>query len=237
MDLDRYVIERAIDLVAADRSNTQFHLNLSGRSVCEPRLLDFVDNLVRSHHADPRRLTFEITETALISNMTAARRFADGLRQMQCQLALDDFGSGYASLAHLKYLPFDVVKIDGDLISGILDNAADKIMVRSLANMCSQLGIRTVAEFVSDEQTLAALSSYGVDFAQGFAVGRPVPTAEIEFPTSKPSETYGPPEQSRRGTRRPPAASLTSQVSAGLAEDASEAPCQGGNHHRGRDEV
>ena len=180
--LDRYVIERAIDLVAADKSNTQFHINLSGRSVCEPRLLDFVDNLVRSRHADPRRLTFEITETALISNMTAARRFADGLRQMQCQLALDDFGSGYASLAHLKYLPFDVVKIDGDLIGGILDNAADKIMVRSLANMCSQLGIHTVAEFVSDEQTLAALSSYGVDFAQGFAVGRPVPTAEIEIP-------------------------------------------------------
>jgi diguanylate cyclase (GGDEF)-like protein/PAS domain S-box-containing protein len=177
--LDQYVIERAVELVAQDRSDRRLHVNLSGRSMCEPGLPDFVRGLIRDRRADARRLTFEVTETAFISNMTAARQFAEVVRAMGCQLALDDFGSGFASLAHLKHLPFDIVKIDGDFITGLCNTTIDQIMVRSLASLCSQLGIVTVAEFVQDEATLAAIAACGIDMAQGFAVGRSVPYRQV----------------------------------------------------------
>jgi diguanylate cyclase (GGDEF)-like protein/PAS domain S-box-containing protein len=194
VDIDRYVIERAIELVANDRSDRNFHVNLSGSSICEPGLPEFVRGLIHDHRADARRLTFEVTETAFIGSMSAAREFGDVLRSMGCQLALDDFGSGFASLTHLKHLPFDIVKIDGDFITRIRENAVDQIMVRSLADMCSQLGIITIAEYVPDESTLALLRACGIDMAQGDAVGRSVPTRQVGTRGIRHIRTFDHPE-------------------------------------------
>jgi diguanylate cyclase (GGDEF)-like protein len=179
VQIDQYVIRKAIELLVNDPCGRHVQVNLSGRSVCEEGLPELVADLLSSHGVKPSRLTFEITETALISNMTAARQFADRLHEMGCQLALDDFGSGYASLAHLKYLPFDMVKIDGEFVAGLLENKSDQIMVKSIAQMCAGLGVQTVAEFVENTETKAVLVDYGVDMAQGFAVGRPIPISEI----------------------------------------------------------
>jgi diguanylate cyclase (GGDEF)-like protein/PAS domain S-box-containing protein len=177
--LDRYVIGQAVELLAADQGGIHVQVNVSGRSVCEEDLPGTVRQLLDRYGVSPNRLTFEITETALISNMTAARRFVDRLHELGCELALDDFGSGYMSLTHLKYLPFDLVKIDGEFVERMTQNERDKVMVRAVAHMCASLGIRTVAEFVADEQVFDLVAEYGIDFAQGYAVGRPVPVAEV----------------------------------------------------------
>jgi EAL domain-containing protein (putative c-di-GMP-specific phosphodiesterase class I) len=177
--LDRYVITEAVKLLANDRTGLQVQVNVSGLSVCEEDLPGTVRRLLDQYGVSPNRLTFEITETALISNMTAARRFVDRLHEMGCELALDDFGSGYASLAQLKYLPFDLVKIDGEFVERMTHNERDQIMVQAIAHMCRSLGIQTIAEFVADEQVLELVTAYGIDFAQGYEVGRPLPVAEV----------------------------------------------------------
>jgi diguanylate cyclase (GGDEF)-like protein/PAS domain S-box-containing protein len=177
--LDRYVIGQAVELLAADRGGLHVQVNVSGRSVCEEDLPGTVRQLLDRYGVHPGRLTFEITETALISNMTAARRFVDRLHELGCEVALDDFGSGYMSLTHLKYLPFDLVKIDGEFVERMTQNERDRVMVRAVAHMCAALGIRTVAEYVANDEVLDLIAEYGIDFAQGYAVGRPVPVAEV----------------------------------------------------------
>jgi EAL domain-containing protein (putative c-di-GMP-specific phosphodiesterase class I) len=126
---------------------------------------------------DPSTITFEITESAVIDNLTAAIEFASGIQRIGCKLALDDFGTGYASLSTLKYLPIDLVKIDGEFITGLRRSSLNKAIVRAVVGLCRELGIRTAAEFVPDDETIDLLRDYGVDHAQGYAIGRPVPMA------------------------------------------------------------
>jgi diguanylate cyclase (GGDEF)-like protein/PAS domain S-box-containing protein len=182
-EIDDWVIDRALALLAEPGNPLHVQVNISGRSLGDRRLLDFVRRRVDAYRAqgqlDPRRLTVEVTETALIANLSAARRFADELRGLGCQLALDDFGSGHGSFTNLKHLPFDMVKIDGEFVTNMLANKTDQIIVRSIIDMCKGLGIQTVAEFVEDAQTLEALREYGADFAQGYVVSRPYPAEQI----------------------------------------------------------
>nr|WP_221383293.1 GGDEF domain-containing phosphodiesterase [Actinoplanes polyasparticus] len=176
-DIDLWVVERAMQL-AADQPGTCLQINLSGRSVGDPRLTDEVTRLIERYEVKPEQLTFEITETALIGNLSEARRFADRVRELGCELALDDFGSGYASFRYLRIFPIDLVKIDGEYVVDLVDNPQDQVLVRALVQVCQAYGIHTVAEFVQDEPTLRLLRELGVDYVQGYLIGRPAPVVE-----------------------------------------------------------
>jgi PAS domain S-box-containing protein len=173
-DIDLWVVERAMRL-AAEQPGLCLQVNLSGRSVGDPRLTNEVEKLLDRYRVDPAQLTFEITETALIGNLSEARRFADRVRDLGCGLALDDFGSGYASFRYLRLFPIDLVKIDGEYVVDLVDNPQDQVLVRALVQVCQAYGIHTVAEFVQDEATLRMLRELGVDYVQGYLIGRPSP--------------------------------------------------------------
>ncbi|GIE29046.1 hypothetical protein Ait01nite_020910 [Actinoplanes italicus] len=173
-DIDLWVVERAMRL-AAEQPGLCLQVNLSGRSVGDPRLTNEVEKLLDRYRVDPAQLTFEITETALIGNLSEARRFADRVRDLGCGLALDDFGSGYASFRYLRLFPIDLVKIDGEYVVDLVDNPQDQVLVRALVQVCQAYGIHTVAEFVQDEATLRMLRELGVDYVQGYLIGRPAP--------------------------------------------------------------
>jgi PAS domain S-box-containing protein len=175
LPVDKWVIDHAMRLIGRGPQTSHYQINVSGRSLADPRLLDHVRQAVRHNGVKPEGVTFEITETALIGNLTQARRFTDGVQELGCQLALDDFGAGYNSYTYLKYLPIDLVKIDGDFIHNLPKSPADQAIVRSLVQVCRDLGIRTAAEYVQDDATVTLLGQYGVDFAQGFHIGEPKP--------------------------------------------------------------
>ncbi|MFI7541614.1 EAL domain-containing protein [Actinoplanes sp. NPDC049599] len=177
-DIDLWVVERAMQL-AAERTDLCLQINLSGRSVGDPRLTAEVETLIERYAVNPEQLTFEITETALIGNLSEARSFADRIRDLGCQLALDDFGSGYASFRYLRLFPIDLVKIDGEYVVDLVRNPEDQVLVRALVQVCQAYGIHTVAEYVQDEATMRMLREFGVDFVQGYLIGRPSPVEEL----------------------------------------------------------
>ncbi|MFI5492873.1 EAL domain-containing protein [Actinoplanes sp. NPDC051859] len=177
-DIDLWVVERAME-VAASLPGHAFQINLSGRTVGDPRLTTEVETLIERYGVNPEQLTFEITETALIGNLSEARHFADRIRDLGCQLALDDFGSGYASFRYLRLFPIDLVKIDGEYVRNLVHNPQDQVLVRALVQVCQAYGIHTVAEFVQDEATMRMLREFGVDFVQGYLIGRPEPLSAL----------------------------------------------------------
>ncbi len=115
----------------------------------------------------------EVTETAAISDMARAKAFCAGVQALGCAVALDDFGAGFGSFQYLKHLPFDYLKIDGGFIRGLTRSRTDQLVVEALVGVVRGLGRRTIAEFVADRPTMDMLRSFGVDYAQGFEVGRP----------------------------------------------------------------
>jgi len=137
-----------------------------------------VGELFATHAVPPAAICFEITETAAIANLATASRFIRELRQLGCLFALDDFGSGLSSFGYLKNLPVDFLKIDGSFVRDLLTNPIDRAMVRAINEVGHAMGIRTIAEFVERQETLHVLAALGVDFAQGWAVGRPRALAE-----------------------------------------------------------
>jgi EAL domain-containing protein (putative c-di-GMP-specific phosphodiesterase class I) len=147
--------------------------------VADPDLPDLIRKEVESAGVEPSGLTFEVTETAAIANMTQAQSFAATLSSLGCGFAIDDFGSGFGSFYYLKHLPADIVKIDGDFIRELPRSRVDQLVVESMVQIANGLGMRTVAEFALDDETIAALRKYGVDFAQGYGVGEPRPAEEL----------------------------------------------------------
>jgi EAL domain-containing protein (putative c-di-GMP-specific phosphodiesterase class I) len=179
-EIDRAVLASAVAVLAeggapAAARPAAIAVNLSALSVTDPGMLAAVAGALDRHGVDPGRLILEITETAAIDDMGAAGAFCAGVRELGCGVALDDFGAGFGSFRYLKHLPFSHVKIDGDFIRGLPDSRTDQLVVRALVDVAHALGARTVAECVGDERTLRLLRGYGVDYAQGFHVGRPAP--------------------------------------------------------------
>ena len=177
-EIDRWVVHRAIDLLAEWQracSNVCLEVNLSAHSVSDSRLTALITERLAATKADPRGLCFELTETAAIVNVDRARDFARWLAGLGCEFALDDFGAGFASFYYLKHLHFDYVKIDGEFIKDLHSSRANQLVVRSIVQIARGLGKRTIAEFVGDQQTLDLLREEGVDFAQGYFIGRPGP--------------------------------------------------------------
>ena len=186
--IDRWVITEAFDLLEISQRGgrtLQFEVNLSGPSIGDPVLLALIEtHLARLHQ--PGGLIIEVTETAAIVDVPRARAFAEHLERLGCAFALDDFGAGYGSFYYLKHLPFDYLKIDGEFIRGLVTSRPDQVIVTSLVQIAHQLGKQTIAEFVQDQATLDLLRTLGVDFAQGYHVGRPAPVpAYALLPTSR----------------------------------------------------
>ena len=175
--IDRWVVRRAIELIAQGRGAAlPVSVNLSGDSVVgDPHLLEMIERELRASSVDPSMLIFEVTETAAIANMPEATTFARRVNELGASLALDDFGTGFGSFYYLKHLPVRYVKLDGEFIQNLPRSEVDAHMVNAIVGIAQGLGIKTVAESVSDQETIRVLRRHGVDYAQGFHVGRPAP--------------------------------------------------------------
>lgn len=180
-EIDCWVARQAIALIAEQASAGRrlvLHVNLSGKSIGDPQVAALIEKAVEDAAIDPACLVFELTETAAIANIEEAKAFAHRLHTRGCQLALDDFGAGFGSFYYLKALPFDYFKIDGDFIRGIVGSPMDQLVVEAIVGIARGMGKKTIAEFVADGETALLLEKLGVDYAQGFHVGRPEPARD-----------------------------------------------------------
>jgi diguanylate cyclase (GGDEF)-like protein/PAS domain S-box-containing protein len=172
--IDRWVVHRAIRLIAAHQKQGRvlsLVINLSGKAFADAELLPMITRELTETAISPRSLVLEITETAAITNIYQAERLVNTLRNLGCRVGLDDFGVGFASFYHLKHLPVDYLKIDGSFIRNLPRDPVDQQLVRAMVAVARGLGKETIAEFVSDDETVRLLRDYGVDFAQGFHIG------------------------------------------------------------------
>lgn len=180
-ELDRWVVARALELLAErERAGApvSLHVNLSGASLTDISVIEFIERRLDEGDADPSRCTFEITETARVSEYQAAAGFADRLTEFGCQVAIDDYGAGFGSFHYLKSIPFDVIKIDGAFVRDMPRSDADQLTVQAIVQIARGLGKTTIAEYVQDDATTQMLREYGVDLAQGFHLGKPVAVDE-----------------------------------------------------------
>lgn len=152
-----------------------YSINLSGASINDDEFIHFLKAQFLRYEIPTSLICFEITETAAITNLSKAAKFINELRALGCQFALDDFGSGMSSFAYLKTLPIDYLKIDGRFIQNMIDDEIDLVMVTAIHQIAQVMDIRTVAEFVENEDTLTVLRSLGIDYAQGYGIARPAP--------------------------------------------------------------
>ena len=181
--LDEWVATRAIELIE-QRPELQLEVNISGRSLGDRKLLQGIDSRLRTSSIDPAQLIFEVTETAAVANITHAQAFAQQLRDRGCRFALDDFGAGFGSFYYLKHLPFDYVKIDGEFVQHVTTGQIDQLVIEAVVRIAQGLGKETIAEFVTDEKTERLVKRLGVDYAQGYHIGKPIPIAELLDTTS-----------------------------------------------------
>jgi PAS domain S-box-containing protein len=176
VEVDRWVIRRAARLAAAGR---RVHVNLSAKTIShESPLLERIKLEFMTAGTDPANVVFELTETALMGDCEAGIAMARGLASLGCGLALDDFGTGFGGLTYLQALPVKCLKIDISFVRDLPNNPTNQHLVKSIVGLAQGLDIETVAEGVEDEDTLALLSHYGVDYAQGYYLGRPKPVIE-----------------------------------------------------------
>jgi diguanylate cyclase (GGDEF)-like protein/PAS domain S-box-containing protein len=180
--IDLWVVRNAIARIAAYKRAGQrltLSVNLSGKSIGDPNLAGSIENTLAEGGIDPSCLVFEITETAAVTNLQQARAFADQMHRHGCGLALDNFGAGLASFYYLKNFPFDYLKIDGEFIRGLSGNPVDRLVVQAIVSIAQGMGKKTIAEFVADPASVCLLRESGVDYAQGYHIGLPLPLADV----------------------------------------------------------
>jgi diguanylate cyclase (GGDEF)-like protein len=183
--VDRWVIDSVLRFLGGLPEGAH-HLrtcciNLSGASLTDEHLLHYILGKLAEYGVSPRLVCFEITETATIANMNRALRLISELRARGCRFALDDFGTGLASFAYLKHLPVDFLKIDGTFVKDIVRDPVSLAIVKATNEIGHALGIKTIAEYVEDVETLEALRQLGVDYGQGFGIARPKPLESFEI--------------------------------------------------------
>jgi Amt family ammonium transporter len=180
--IDRWVVANALawiqERIAAGDEFEFCSINLSGDNLGSPGFLEYVIEQLQRFSLPNHRICFEITETAAISNINQARRFISELKRLGCLFALDDFGSGMSSFAYLKNLPVDYLKIDGNFIRDIVADKVDRAMVESINQVGHVMQIKTIAEFVEDQDILDVLKGIGIDYAQGYYIQQPSPVTD-----------------------------------------------------------
>jgi len=178
-ELDRWIIDHALHAIPLlqkqleHEHNQMYTINLSGQSIGDAELTGFILRMLTSSGVDAKLLCFEITETVAISNFSIATDFIHQLRDKGCRFALDDFGSGLSSFGYLKRLPLDFLKIDGMFVRDMLKDPIDLAMVRTIHDVAQVLNLKTIAEWVEDEDVYLALEKIGVDYAQGYYLEKP----------------------------------------------------------------
>jgi diguanylate cyclase (GGDEF)-like protein/PAS domain S-box-containing protein len=181
--IDSWVIENAMNILTKNPvflNQVKFcSINLSGQSLTSPDMLKFIINKLGESGIDGRKICFEITETAAITNLKSAKTFISSLKALGCKFALDDFGSGLSSFGYLKNLPVDYLKIDGMFVKDIVDDQIDRAMVKSINEIGQVMGMLTIAEFVENDEIKGMLREIGVNYAQGYGIGKPQPLADL----------------------------------------------------------
>jgi diguanylate cyclase (GGDEF)-like protein/PAS domain S-box-containing protein len=200
LEVDRWVIKQATRL-AGEGCTVQ--MNVSARSVSDPDMLDQIERCIGEHNVAPGTIVFEITETAILEDESAALAFAERVRALGCKLALDDFGTGYGTLTYLKRMPVDYLKLDIEFVSDLLSNDASRHVVQAVVSLARDFGSQTVAEGVEDAATLALLGELGVDHAQGFHLARPTPFAQRPGDGGEPRSRRAPRQGDRARAKRP----------------------------------
>jgi diguanylate cyclase (GGDEF)-like protein/PAS domain S-box-containing protein len=183
-EIDLLVLREAIRLA---RGGKALAVNVSARSLGDPRYIETLEEAIEGG-LDPRLFNFEITETAAVANMADAQEFARRIRILGASLALDDFGTGFSSFTYLKEIPAQILKIDVEFVRELRRSPADQQLVQAIVSIARGLGQKTVAEGIEDEDTLALARKLGVDYGQGFYIGRPERAATASSPTRFPGQ-------------------------------------------------
>ncbi|HET97751.1 MAG TPA: EAL domain-containing protein, partial [Desulfurivibrio alkaliphilus] len=181
--IDLWVVEAAIDRLAALPATDQpitLSINLSAYAFRNPDLMPLLERKLEMTGLAPSRLMFEVTETLAVTQLAQTRKLVERMRALGCRFALDDFGSGFSTFSYLKHFPVDLLKIDGGFVVNMLNNKTDELLVRSMVGLAHSLGKPVAAEFVENEATAQLLREIGVDYLQGYHLGRPQPRFEPE---------------------------------------------------------
>ncbi len=192
--IDRWVTSSTLARLAENSDlvgerDAIFSINLSGQSLGDDDILEFIDEELNENGLPPKALCFEITESAAVSNLKKAQSFIDALRERGCSISLDDFGAGLSSFAYLKNFKVDALKIDGSFIRDITDNRISESMVAAITQVAKVMELETVAEYVESDATRKLITELGVDFAQGHAIGKPTPLNDILASLAEPGKT------------------------------------------------
>ena len=191
--IDRWVLSSTIAALATNSElieslQANFSVNLSGQSLSDDDILEFIEEELRESGLRAEALCFEVTESAAVSNLEKAQAFIDALRKHGCKISLDDFGAGLSSFAYLKNFNVDTLKIDGSFIRDITDNRISESMVAAITQVAKVMELETVAEYVESEETRKLITDLGVDYAQGHSVGKPIPLQEALSALSQEAE-------------------------------------------------
>jgi diguanylate cyclase (GGDEF)-like protein len=183
-EIDRWVLDKAIELLKPHAAMltggaVSFAINFSGQSLNDGGFGEVLVEQIRCSGIDPAVFCFELTENAAINSMARAEMLIRRLRELGCGVALDDFGTGLSSLSYLRQLPVTMLKIDGSFIRDILKDPRTESMVRAIAQLARGMSIVTVAEYVETDEIRARVATLGVDYGQGFAIGRPLPLSDL----------------------------------------------------------
>ncbi len=199
--LDRWVLARVLTTLAPKAEELRamrasFAMNITGQSLSQPAFADFVRSEIKLHGIPSGMLDFELTETAAVRNLKATQRFIARMTQIGSRVALDDFGTGLSSLMHLKDLDVHRIKIDGKFVRDVLSNARSRALIRALVQIAGEIGLETVAEFVENQEISDSVRKLGVQCAQGYFYGRPMPLVDalqglLGFPDAA-ADTAGP---------------------------------------------
>jgi PAS domain S-box-containing protein len=176
--IDRWVVRKAIRLLH-ENDDVSLEVNLSPEAVHDPDLAEMVEEELAGTTVDPSRLVLEVTGATAADHLEETRALAKRLRGIGCRFALDDFRSNFGSFRLLRDLPLDYLKLDGELVGSLAESRTSQLIVKALVDVAAGTGMKTVAVFVSDEETVHLLRQLGVTYAQGYAVGRPRPVAEV----------------------------------------------------------
>ena len=182
--IDRWVVDRAVALLAPhaallSKRSVGFAINISGQSLYDDSFADFLIDKLEHCGLEPSLFSFELTENATVANIDRAESLMRRLRRLGCGVALDDFGTGLSSLSYLRQLPVSTLKIDGSFVRDVLKDARAESMVQAIAQLARSMSITTVAEYVETEELRHRVAALGVDYGQGFAIGRPAPLQEL----------------------------------------------------------
>jgi EAL domain-containing protein (putative c-di-GMP-specific phosphodiesterase class I) len=178
-EVDRWVVKHVFiwicEMMDELKVVPNLSINLSGNSITDDKFMEYLFEEISEYGVGTNKICFEITETGSISNMVKATDFVNEFKNIGCKFSIDDFGTGLASHSYLRELPVDYVKIDGTFITNIHNSPKDYAMAKSINDLAHFLGQETIAEFAESEEIIEKLREMGVDYVQGWGVGKPTP--------------------------------------------------------------